>query len=58
MSSKGDPRVLFAMNIVLSTVFATVVVWGLSTIDLLTFTWITVAEFAVLLVIITYVVTR
>ncbi len=58
MSSKGDPRVLFVMNVVLSSVFAIVVVWGLSTIDLLSFTWVTVAEFAVILVILTYVVTR
>ncbi|MFC7097329.1 hypothetical protein [Halobaculum marinum] len=30
MASDGDPRVLIAMNLVLSTLFSTVVVWGLS----------------------------
>lgn len=33
-SSKGDPRVLLALNLVLSTAFASFVVWGLSVLDL------------------------
>ncbi|SHH10701.1 hypothetical protein [Halobaculum gomorrense] len=34
MASDGDPRVLLAMNLVLSSIFASVVVWGLSYLDL------------------------
>jgi len=57
-NSKGDPRVLFVMNLVLSTVFAYAVVWGLSFIDVLAFTWRSVAALAALLMILTYLVVR
>lgn len=56
--SQGDPRVLFVMNLVLSSVFAGVVIWGLSFIDVVAFSWVRVAALALLLMAITYVVTR
>ncbi|RDI73078.1 hypothetical protein [Halopelagius longus] len=57
-TSQGDPRVLFAMNLVLSTAFASVVIWGLSYIDVVPFTLVNVASFALVLMAVTYVVTR
>jgi hypothetical protein len=57
-NSKGDPRVLFAMNLVLSTVFAYAVIWGLSFIDLLSFAWRSVGILTALLMILTYLVVR
>lgn len=57
-ASQGDPRVLFAMNLVLSTVFASVVVWGLSYVDVVPFTLVNVASFALVLMAVTHVVTR
>ncbi|WP_435177385.1 hypothetical protein [Halorussus sp. AFM4] len=57
-NSKGDPRVLLVMNLVLSTAFATAVVWGLSFIDMVAFTWRNVAVLAGLLVVVTHLVTR
>lgn len=57
-TSQGDPRVLFAMNLVLSTVFASVVVWGLSYVDVVPFTLVNVASFALVLMAVTHVVTR
>jgi len=56
--SKGDPRVLFAMNLVLSSVFAVTVVWGLSFLDVLAYEWQTVAAVAALLVVVTHLVIR
>ncbi|MFC4551822.1 MULTISPECIES: hypothetical protein [Halorussus] len=55
-NSQGDPRVLFAMNLVLSSVFAYAVVWGLAFLEMLAFSWITVASVAVLLMALTYLV--
>ena len=54
--TQGDPRVLVAMNVVLSTVFAATVVWGLSYLGAAEFTLVNVATGAVLLVAISYVV--
>ena len=58
MASKGDPRVLFVMNLVLSSIFAGAVVWGLDFIDLLAFSWQTVALLAAALMFLTYLVTH
>jgi len=58
MASQGDPRVLFVMNLVLSSVFAYGVVWGLDFIDVVTFSLRTVAGVALALMVVTYVVTR
>lgn len=55
--SQGDPRVLFVMNLVLSTLFASIVVWGVSYVDIAEFTPINVASLAVVLMAVTYVVT-
>ncbi|ELZ76915.1 hypothetical protein KU306_04445 [Haloferax larsenii] len=55
---EGDPRVLLVMNVVLSSVFATVVVFGLSYADLAAFTFVNVASAALVLVALTYLVTN
>lgn len=55
---EGDPRVLFVMNAILSSIFATVVVYGLSYVDLAAFTLVNVASMALVLFAITYVVTK
>jgi hypothetical protein len=57
-TSQGDPRVLFVMNLVLSSVFATGVVWGLSYIEMVQFTVVNVVSLALVLMAVTYVVTR
>ncbi|WP_101298066.1 hypothetical protein [Halegenticoccus soli] len=56
--SKGDPRVLFAMNVALSTAFAAVVVWGLSFLGIAAFEPANVAALAAVLFVVTYFVTR
>jgi len=58
MASQGDPRVLFVMNLVLSTLFAYGVIWGLELIGLVSTTVWNVASLALLLMVVTYVVTR
>ena len=55
---EGDPRVLFVMNLVLSTVFAAVVVYGLSYLDLAAFSVVNVASAALVLTAVTYLVTN
>ncbi|KAB1192931.1 hypothetical protein GJR96_05515 [Haloferax sp. MBLA0076] len=55
---EGDPRVVFVMNIVLSSIFATVVVYGLSYLELMAFTFVNVATAALVLIALTYVVTK
>jgi hypothetical protein len=57
-NSKGDPRVLFVMNLVLSAAFGTFVIWGLSFIDVLKFGWQNVAVLTGLLMIVTRLVVR
>jgi hypothetical protein len=57
-NSQGDPRVLFVMNLVLSTAFAALVIWGLAFIDVLAFGWQSVAVLAGLLMVVTHLVTR
>jgi hypothetical protein len=55
MASQGDPRVLFALNAVLSSAFAAVVVFGLAFVGLLEFAWTTVALAASGLMLLTWV---
>ena len=55
--SQGDPRVLIAMNAVLSTLFAWTIVWGLSFLGAVEFGLINVATAAIVLFAITYLVT-
>lgn len=57
-ASRGDPRVLFAMNLVLSSVFASVVVWGLDLLGMMALTFVNVASLALVLMAVTYLVTR
>lgn len=56
--SPGDPRVLIGMNVVLSTAFATLVVWGLSIIGAAEFSLLNVATGAILLFALTYLVSK
>ena len=58
MAAQGDPRVLLVMNLVLSTLFAGAVVWGLGFIDVLSFSWRSVALLAAALMFLTYLVTH
>jgi hypothetical protein len=55
--SAGDPRVLFAMNAVLSTGFALFIAWGLAFVDVWEFTPVNAATLAILLFAVTYLVT-
>jgi hypothetical protein len=57
-TSRGDPRVLFVMNLVLSSVFAAVVVWGLDFLGMLELTFVNVASLALVVMAVTYLVTR
>ncbi|QSW99883.1 hypothetical protein [Haloterrigena alkaliphila] len=57
-SSEGDPRVILAMNAVLSTVFAALIVWGASIVGTLEYDLPTVAVAAVALFVLTLVMTR
>jgi len=54
--SKGDPRVVLALNAVLSTVFAVTITWGLDFVGSLAFTPVNVATLAVLLFAVSYAV--
>jgi len=56
MSGSGDPRVLLVMNVVLSAIFASVILWGLDFIDVVTFTWTNVGLLTLVLVLITHLV--
>ncbi|OTF07996.1 hypothetical protein [Halorubrum sp. SD612] len=53
--SSGDPKVLLAMNAVLSTWFAWVVVWGLDFLGVAALTAVNVATLALILFGVTYV---
>lgn len=57
-SSEGDPRVLVVMNAVLSTTFALMVVSGASLIGALEFRYTTIAGMAIVLFVLTHVMTR
>jgi hypothetical protein len=58
MASDGDPRVLFVMNLVLSAIFGTAVLWGLDFIGLAPFTPVNVAIATLLLMALTGIVVR
>lgn len=47
----------FVMNLVLSTVFSAVVIWGLSVVSDLPFDWVNVAVLALVVMLATYLVT-
>jgi hypothetical protein len=56
MASEGDIRVLLVLDLLLSAAFATVVLWGLSFVDLATFTLESVAVATLALATLTYLV--
>ncbi|NGM67929.1 hypothetical protein G6M89_02690 [Natronolimnobius sp. AArcel1] len=56
-SSSGDPRVLFAINALLSVLFAWLLVWVADIIDIVEFSAVNVALVAVGVFALTYVVT-
>ncbi|GAB3314023.1 hypothetical protein EI982_12050 [Haloplanus rallus] len=56
--AEGDPRVILALNLVLSSLFAWVVVWGLSAIDIVAYGAVNVATLAAVLVGVTYLITQ
>lgn len=56
MASQGDPRVLVVLNLVLSGLFSTAVVFGLDFVGLLEFSWQTVVLATAVLVTLTWIV--
>ncbi len=56
-ASQGDPRVLLAINVVLSTLFGWTIIGGLSVLDLATFDLLNVATAAIIVFAVTYFVT-
>lgn len=56
-ASKGDPRVLVAINAVLSTLFGWTLVGGLSFLDVVSFDLVNVATAAIVVFSLTYLVT-
>ncbi|AUV83690.1 hypothetical protein C2R22_20260 [Salinigranum rubrum] len=58
MASEGDPRVLFVMNLVLSAVFGTAILWGLDFVGLATFSPTNAAVAALVLMALTGIVIR
>jgi hypothetical protein len=58
MASDGDPRVLFVMNLLLSAVFGTGILWGLDFVGLATFSPRNAAVATLVLMALTGVVVR
>jgi hypothetical protein len=56
MASEGDIRVLLVLDLVLSAAFSSVVLWGLSFVDLATFTLRSVAIATLFVASLTYLV--
>lgn len=56
--SRGDPRVLFVLNLLLSASFCYVVVRGFDLIGALEFSWRLVAGATAVLMVLTHLVTR
>lgn len=57
-SPDGDPRVLFVLNVVLSSVFAYTVLWLTDLVGLTTLTLERFLVFTLVMIAITYVLTR
>ena len=57
-SSRGDPRVLFVLNVLLSASFGATIVWGLSLLDAVELSAINVATATIVLFALTYLVTK
>ncbi|AGN01659.1 hypothetical protein L593_08570 [Salinarchaeum sp. Harcht-Bsk1] len=58
MQSRGDPRVHFVMNLVLSGLFAYIVLWGLDLLGVVGFTLTRLATATLLLMVLTYIMTQ
>lgn len=56
--NRGDPRVLLALNVVLSAAFGATIVWGLSFLDAAAFSLVNVATATIVLFALTYLVTN
>jgi hypothetical protein len=54
MESQGDPRILFVLNVVLSSVFSYLIVWGLEFIGAAEFSLTNVALATAVLVVATH----
>lgn len=57
-SSEGDPRVLFVLNVILSTGFAYLILIAADLVGMTTFTLERLAAIALVLIALTYVVTN
>ena len=57
-ASRGDPRVLLLLNVALSAMFGTTIVWGLSFLDAAELSLVNVATATIVLVALTYLVTN
>lgn len=57
-SSRGDPRVLFVLNVLLSASFGATIVWGLSLLGAAELSAINVATATIVLFALTYLVTK
>lgn len=57
-TSRGDPRVLVVMNLLLSALFCYIVVRGLDFIGAVVFSWTLVAGATAALAVVTHLVTR
>ncbi len=55
-ASKGDPRLVLALNAVLSAWFGWTVVWGLDLLDVVSYTLPNVAVAAILVFTVTYLI--
>ncbi len=58
MASRGDPRVHFAINLVLSAAFAAFILWGLEFVGVGTLTLERFVLGTIVLMAVTYLVTR
>lgn len=56
--SKGDPRVVLALNVVLSTLFAVTIAWGMGFVGFLEFNVVNTATIAILLFAVAYAVSK
>ncbi|MFB6081226.1 MAG: hypothetical protein ABEJ67_00255 [Halanaeroarchaeum sp.] len=53
--AKGDIRVLLVLDVILSAIYATIIVWGLDYLDMLAFTAGNVAAATAIIALLTYV---
>lgn len=56
--SRGDPRVVLALNALFSTAFAATIVWGLNLLGVVEFTALNVVTLAIVLFAAAYAVSR